>query len=145
MSERYKSKLVVDILLERENQNKREILLSLRKNTKSYDGMYDLPGGHVEQGEDLVDAMIREAKEEIGITIKREDLEIIHIYHVFQKDVLKFVFKTKKYSDEIINAEPEICGELKWVDIDNIPENTIDGIKKEILNIKNNIFYDEEK
>ena len=43
---------------------------------------YDLPGGHLEQGEDLYKAMIREAKEEIGITIQRENMQIVHVYFV---------------------------------------------------------------
>ena len=42
---------------------KKEILLALRKNTRYNDGEYELPGGHVDEGEDLMNAMIRETKE----------------------------------------------------------------------------------
>jgi ADP-ribose pyrophosphatase YjhB (NUDIX family) len=37
-------------------------------------GTYSIPKGHVEEGEDLIDAAIRETKEEIGIIIDRKDI-----------------------------------------------------------------------
>lgn len=145
MEERYKSKLIVDLLLQRENINgKIEILLSLRQNTKHHDGEYDLPGGHVEANEDIFEAMIREAKEEIGIDIQREDLSIIHIYHNFQKNSLKFVFKVSTYKNEVKNCEENVCKELRWFDINNLPNNIIPGIRIEIENIKNNILFNSD-
>ena len=115
----------------------------MRQNTGNCDNQYDLPGGHVEANEDLYDAMIREAKEEIGINIKREDLKIVHIFHCYDKGVLKFVFKTTKYQSKIKNSEEDICKELKWVDINDIPNNTINSIKIEIDSIKRELFYNK--
>ena len=149
MSEGYLSRIIVDLLLERKNEKtgKKEILMLLRDNTGYLDGMYDLPGGHLEEGEDIFDAMIREAKEEIGITIKRKDLEMLHIFHGFKKGKLKFVFKANKYEGVPLNNEPNQCKELKWFEIDNLPKNIIPNIKREIKNIKNKEFYsnDEEE
>lgn len=146
MEDRYKSKIVVDLLLERINEwtGKKEILLLLRQNTGHADGMYDLPGGHLEANEDLFDSMIREAKEEIGIDIVREDMKIIHIYHHYIKDMLKFVFSVSTYSNEIKNEEPDKCKELKWFEIDRLPENIIPKIKEEILDIKKGVYYSKD-
>ena len=60
-------------MLIREKDGTKEVLLALRKNTGYRDGEYELPGGHVEEGEDLMQAMVREAKEELLINIKEED------------------------------------------------------------------------
>lgn len=142
MEERYKSKIVVDLLLKRKNENnKEEILLSLRQNTGYRDGYYDLPGGHVDENEDLFFAMIREAKEEIGIDIFREDMKMVHIYHHFRKNMLKFVFSVNKYDGILINNEPEKCKELKWFEVEKLPENIIPKIREEILNVENCVFY----
>ena len=147
MEERYLSRIGVDIFLERKNEisGKSEILMLKRAGTGYYDGYYDLPGGHLEANEDIFDGMIREAKEEIGITIKREDMEIIHIYHRNKKGALKFVFKVTKYEGTIKNAEPDICKELRWVNINELPENIVPSIKSELKNIKNNIYYSREE
>ena len=146
MEERYKSKIVVDLLLKRKNENnKEEILLLLRENTGYRDGYYDLPGGHVDENEDLFFAMIREAKEEIGINIFREDMKIVHIYHNFRKDMLKFVFSVNKYEGNLINNEPEKCKELKWFEVEKLPENIIPKIREEILNVENGVLYNYDE
>jgi len=140
MSERHVSRIVVDLLLERRDSTtgKTEILMIL---AEYLNNQYDLPGGHLEPGEDLYDAMIREAKEELGIEIKREAMQIVHIYHHFEKDMLKFIFKVKIFKNEIQNLEPEKCKELKWVDIENLPVNTISGIRRELEYIKSKKHY----
>ena len=140
MSERHVSRIVVDLLLERRDSTtgKTEILMML---AEYLDNQYDLPGGHLESGEDLYDAMIREAKEELGIEIERKDMQMVHIYHHFEKDMLKFVFKVKTFKNEIQNLEPEKCKELKWVDIENLPDNTISGIRRELEYIKSKKHY----
>lgn len=146
MEERYKSKIVVDLLLKRKNENnKEEILLLLRENTGYRDGYYDLPGGHVDENEDLFFAMIREAKEEIGINIFREDMKIVHIYHNFRNDMLKFVFSVNKYEGNLINNEPEKCKELKWFEVEKLPENIIPKIREEILNVENSVLYNYDE
>lgn len=146
MSERYLSRIVVDLLLERKNPDngKMEILMLLRQGTGHFDGMYDLPGGHLEEGEDIFDATIREAKEEIGISIKRENLDMMHIYHRYNKGVLKFVFRADKYEGTLSNAEPDKSAEIKWVEFDNLPEQIVPSIKTELEKMKNKIFYNKD-
>ncbi len=143
MQERYKSRIIVDLLILRRNeQGGEEILLALRKNTGYKDGEYELPGGHVDEGEDLIDAMIREAKEELLIDVKREQLQIVHMLHHYKGGALKFIIKANNYDGNIQIGEPDKCEELKWFDINKLPENMDNKTKKVIEEIKNNIFYD---
>ena len=143
MEERFKSKIVVDLLLSRKNENNDdEILLSLRKNTGHDDGKYELPGGHVEEGEDLIEAIIREAKEELKINLKRENLKIAHILHHYKGKTLKFILTSNNYEETPTIGEPDKCEELRWFDINNLPKNVIEKVRKTIIEIYNNIFYD---
>ena len=48
MKERFKNGVCVDIVLTRGNK----VLLMKRKNTGNDDGMYELPGGHLEKNEE---------------------------------------------------------------------------------------------
>ena len=143
MEERYLSRIGVDIFLERKNEisGRKQILMLKRAGTCYCDGYFDLPGGHLEANEDIFDGMIREAKEEIGITIKREDMEILHIYHRYKGGMLKFVFKTDKYNGTLINNEPDKCEKIEWIDFENLPENIVPSIKIELDNIKNGVYY----
>ena len=91
MEKRYSCGLITDLMLTRQKNNKTEVLLSLRKNTGYRDGEYELPGGHVEANEDLMKAMVREAKEELLIDIKVEDLQIVHILHHYKGNRINFI------------------------------------------------------
>ena len=52
---------------------KGEILLQRRKGTKLWCGFLALPAGHVDLGENVYEAMMREAKEELGIEMPITD------------------------------------------------------------------------
>ena len=144
MEERYKSAIVVDLMLTRQNQKNKnqEILLMLRKNTGYNDGMYELPGGHVDAGEDLINAMIREAEEELKIKLKYEDLKIEHLLHHYKGDRLKFIISTDKFEGIPQIGEPDKCEKIEWFDINRLPENIDKRANKVLQEIQNGIFYD---
>lgn len=138
MEKRNKFPISVQLLLEKGN----EILLMKRKNTGYEDGKYSLPGGHLQANEEIRKALIREAKEEIGIDIKLKDIEF---YKVLNRKVNKeqeyidFVFKTNRWTGKITNKEIDKCEEIKWVDVNQIPENTL-GFISEMLKKKNSKY-----
>ena len=135
--ERFKSVICVDTLFMKDNK----VLLMERMNTESDDGYFELPGGHLEENEDLFDAMIREAKEELLIDLSRDDLEIVHVMHHYTGLRLNVIFTCEKDIDPKIGEEDK-CSNLIWSDIDNLPINTTDKVKKIIDNILNNKYYD---
>ena len=146
MAEKYYSKLSTNLLLMRENNDKKEVLLQLRQNTGYMDGMYDFTcGGHVEKNESYAKAIIRESKEEIGISIKEEDLVFLIVFHHFQDDYVQVIFTANNYEGVPTVQEPELCKELLWVDINSIPENTIFYVKDIIKDIELGIPYDDRE
>lgn len=56
-----------------------EMLFGQPQNAGFEDGAWHLPSGHVEAGESAVAALIREAREEIGVTIDEQAVEFCHV------------------------------------------------------------------
>ncbi len=143
VKERFKNIICADILIKKIVNDEEYVLLMKRKNTGSNDGEYELPGGHLEENEDIFDAMIREIKEELLLDLKREDIKIIHLMHHYTGQRLNFIFEA-----DGTNLKPEIgeknkCSELRWVNMKSLPFETTSKVKLIINNILENKFYDK--
>lgn len=141
--ERFKIIPVSHLILIRDNK----ILLSRRFNTGYEDGNYSVVAGHLDGNETFTAAMIREAKEEAGIDIAAEDLEVIHVMHRKSppetNERIDLFLKANKWQGELKIMEPHKCDDLKWFLIDDLPVNIVPYIKSAILNIQKGIFYSE--
>jgi 8-oxo-dGTP diphosphatase len=103
------------------------LLFGQRKNTGFEDGAYHVPSGHLEAGESVVEALIREAKEEIGVSIQTEHVEFAHVMHNSSSGGrVAFFFTVSTWDGEPENREPEKCGELRWFPLNELPEHMID-------------------
>ena len=124
--ERFKMPVAVHLLLIQDDK----ILLIKRFNTGYCDNMFSLPAGHVEKGENVRDAMIRETKEEINIDVSKK-LKIVQVMNRKGTDQerIDYFFLAKKWKGIINNNEPNKCSLIKWVNIDKLPKNTILYVK----------------
>ncbi|EEL30499.1 NUDIX hydrolase [Bacillus cereus group sp. MYBK59-1] len=82
---------------------------------------WELPGGQVEEGEALDQAVCREIKEETGLTVK--PIGITGVYYNTSMHILAVVFKVAYISGEI-KIQPEEIQEAKFVELNekNIDE-----------------------
>ena len=125
-----RNKITTTALLLLTKDNK--ILLTRRYNTGYEDEKYSLPGGHVEKGEEVRNAAIREAYEELGIKIAKEDLEVKKVFNRKVKDdaYIDFILKCSKWQVEVQNNEKDKCDEIRWADKNDIPTNIIPFVKE---------------
>ncbi|MCH5311602.1 MAG: NUDIX domain-containing protein [Prevotella sp.] len=118
--------LAIHIFFIKENQ----VLLSLRKNTGYEDGKYSVVAGHVEARESIIDAGIREAKEETGVDITPSHFHIVGSMHRKSDDErIDYFAIVKHWGGEFQNCEKNKCGGLHWYPINNLPQNIIPYIK----------------
>lgn len=125
-------------------RKKEKILFSKRANTGYEDGKWSLVAGHTEENEGFIGCAVREAKEEIGIIIKKENLKLVHLlYRKSESERVDTFFIVDEWIGEIENKEPEKCSELSWFSIDNISENTVDYIKHVLMLVERGEVYSE--
>ncbi|MDE7330032.1 MAG: NUDIX domain-containing protein [Clostridia bacterium] len=100
-----------------------EILLGKRRNCLG-DGLYSLIGGHLKEGETVEDGIIRELKEELGVTVLREDVEVVNFAYVRNEGapMIEIGVLIKRYDGEIDNREPQRCESLGYFRLDELPE-----------------------
>ncbi len=101
------------------------VLMGRRINTSGHD-TWGFPGGHVEKGERLREAAIRELKEETGLVA--EEIEFLGIVNQPQNGqeknhYLHVNFVVTRHAGEVMNCEPDRCAEWKWFPVDALPEN----------------------
>ena len=84
---------------------------------KGADGII-FPGGHVEEHEPIVDAVIREMKEETGLAIERPRL--CGVKEWINEDgsrYVVFLFTADRFSGEVVSSEE---GRVFWVEKDDV-------------------------
>lgn len=115
--------LDVHLLLVRDSH----ILLTQRRGGYGAGGWH-APSGKAELGESLVDAVIREAHEEIGVTVDPVDLRCVHALHVQhegEQPRVGFFFEATRWQGEPTNQEPDKCSAVRWFPLTSLPDEMI--------------------
>ena len=131
-----REKFLSSIYIIIKNEDKK-ILLQRRQGTKFCSGYLALPAGHLDVGENVYDALIREAKEELDIDISINDIVDTFVVNRRNKTLSPYFdvyFEIAKYKGDIKINEPNKCSELIWASLDKLPSDMIDFEKEAINN-----------
>lgn len=95
-------------------QNKQGEILILKRNQNDsdYPSLWDVPGGGVDDNEELKQAAEREAEEECGLKLKIEENYFNDFYHS-EKGIYIYGFKADLISGEILLSNEHT--EFKWI------------------------------
>ncbi len=142
--ERFKLGPYVSLILRKGN----EILLIRRYQTGCHDGLYCCAGGGVDGNEPITHALIREAHEELGITLKRENLRIVHVLHSIKAaaggaEVIGFYIEATAWDGEPRNMEPHKCDAVTWFALEGLPQNMPPHLKQVLDLVSRGVFYSE--
>lgn len=110
------------------------VLLARRRGSGYHDGEFGLPAGHVEGGEPLRLALVREVAEEVGLTVEPADAQLVVTAHLApegpgDREYLHAFFVVRRWAGEPRIAEPDKCDELRWAEVDDLPADTVDHVR----------------
>jgi len=138
-SERFKVPVAIHLFLTRDG----EVLLLRRFNTGYEDGRYSVIAGHLDGGEEVKAAAIREAREEAGIRIAPDDLAVVGVMHRLSNDErVDFFVAASRWRGEIVNAEPAKCDRLAWFPLDHLPDTVIPYVRRALANWRRGVWFD---
>jgi 8-oxo-dGTP pyrophosphatase MutT (NUDIX family) len=98
-------------------------LLVQERQPKAY-GLWNLPAGHVDKGEEIETTAIREVKEETGFDIRL--IKEIALYHESAKQAVKHVFAADIIGGKLMSLNDEIM-DIRWLTFNQIKDLYEDG------------------
>ena len=98
---------------------------------KDWNG-YTLPGGHIEPGESIVDAVVREMKEETGLTIKSPRLCGVKQFPIEGGRYIVFLFETDQFEGKLVDSEE---GKMHWVKISELSNVNLVNDFEELIEV----------
>lgn len=93
---------------------------------------YTLPGGHIEKDESIVDAVIREMKEETGLTILNPKLCGVKQFPIDNGRYIVFLFSADKFKGDLISSNE---GNMHWVNKDDLSNLNLVNDFNELLQV----------
>lgn len=119
----------------------------LLKQTKPNGGKFTFVGGTIGKQEFAKDALVREAYEEAGILLKKEDLQLVHVLHKHMLDEQRIIlyFKSANWGGEVRSREPFKFKEAQWFSLDNLPKNITGSIRQVLKMYRNGKLYSEQR
>lgn len=87
----------------------------IQKTSKEKGGKYSSTGGHVKSGQSLIEAMICEIKEEIGVDVKEEELKYITKYIKNNEVIFNLYYIRKEINIEECTLQKEEVESISWM------------------------------
>lgn len=119
----------------------KKILMLKRFNTGFEDGSFSTIAGKLEENESVFDCGIREAKEEVNVSVKT--VSVVHVMNRkgIDSNRIDFFLLAKEWFGSLSNNEPDKCSMIQWFYYNELPANTIQYVKYALYEIqKGNMF-----
>ncbi|MFB7652967.1 MULTISPECIES: NUDIX domain-containing protein [unclassified Streptomyces] len=123
------------------------VLLGLRHPNSAFaPSTWHVLAGHCEQ-ENAITCLIREAQEEAGLHIERQDVELVHVIHHIDKagdrPRMGLFFRARAWTGEPELREPDKCTQWRFWEPSALPDDLVPYTRVAIAKIQNGELYSE--
>ncbi|MEU0216125.1 phosphotransferase [Streptomyces sp. NPDC006265] len=127
--QRHAEPVDVHLILRRETSDGPQVLMSRRAGQVYAAGLWHLPSGHLDgPHEDVVTALIREAREETGVVIDPADVRAaVTVHHRSPQGASRtgHFFVVQRWKGEPEIAEPDVCDAMDWAPLHALPTQVV--------------------
>jgi 8-oxo-dGTP diphosphatase len=121
-----------------------EVLLLRRCNTGYEDGNLSVVAGHVEPGESVTQAALRETREEVGLQLSPDRLRVAGVMHRRSADErVDFFLSYEIQHEEPQNLEPAKCSQLLWTGLARLPDDVIPYVRAALESFRTGVWFQE--
>ncbi len=119
------------VVLRRRRDDRDEVLLQRRAGTGYMDGWWGLLAGHVDPGESVHEAAVREAAEESGVVVTADALQPLTALHRFERggpqveQRVDVFFQVTTWTGEPMLREPDRAAAMAWFPLRDLPDQVV--------------------
>lgn len=110
---------VVDVVVGALVRGDRVLLVHRRPDKHAFPDAWDLPGGVVEPGESLRDALVRELREELGVVVASASVTLLCRADLASARIHAWL--VWDWAGEPVNTAPEEHDDLQWFGLADLP------------------------
>lgn len=102
-----------------------ERILLVRRGCEPNKGLWSLPGGSIEPGETMREALAREVMEETSLTVEVGEVAAVHEVISRENEELRYHYVIVNLFARVTAGEPSAgsdAAEVRWVPLDSIAE-----------------------
>ena len=112
-----------------------KLLICQRRRDDSHALQWEFPGGKVEPGESLEQALVRELREELGVdaTVRNEIFRIRHRYRELQRELLLIFFRADV--DRSALFQNLVFERFEWVELSSLPQYDFLQADRELIGL----------
>ncbi|MDX3906818.1 MAG: thiamine phosphate synthase [Pigmentiphaga sp.] len=116
--------VAVGVMLQRDGR----LLLGQRPAGKAYAGWWELPGGKLEPGETVLEALARELHEELGVTVRESSTWVTHVHAYSHATVRLYFCRVTRWEGEPRGLESQA---LQWARVRTASAAEVDAARRD--------------
>ena len=115
-----------------------KVLIASRPKMKTFSGFFEFPGGKVEKGEYLIEALDREIFEELGVSLDFNKIYYLSNFKILDHNIILHFFLCLSWFGKIENKERQV---LKWISPKELNNYNLLRSNLDFISFLNNFIF----